>query len=224
MGMRQHQWNIASQDNIKRRPQPMSPRRFVMRIDLMGIRPPIWRRIEASSDLTLDTFHVVIQKAFAWHDCHLHEFSRVDTNRKHTIERFLMPYMLADGEEGIPEENGRLGDVLKNPKDMLMYQYDFGDDWEHRICLEEIRDGNLDLPKAICTAGKRAAPPEDCGGSWGYRMMVGAGSDPTHPDHEETAERICWLLGEDAKLNPERFDLDGVNRMLVDLTPSEHYW
>ena len=57
--------------------------------------------------------------------------------------------------------------------------------------------------------GRRAAPPEDCGGAWGYAELLRVLSDPTHEEH---AERLEWLG--DA-FDPERFDLAVANRSLT---------
>jgi Plasmid pRiA4b ORF-3-like protein len=63
--------------------------------------------------------------------------------------------------------------------------------------------------------GKRACPPEDCGGVWGYASFLEALHDPEHPEHEEMLE---WIGGE---FDPEAFDLDEVNVELQRLTSSE---
>ncbi|RRR67670.1 MAG: hypothetical protein EI684_18625 [Candidatus Viridilinea halotolerans] len=54
----------------------------------------------------------------------------------------------------------------------------------------------------------RAAPPEDCGGIWGYANFLQAITNPEHPDHEEMLD---W--GGEA-FNPEYFDLVDANTML----------
>ena len=85
------------------------------------------------------------------------------------------------------------------------YTYDFGDNWEHKIQLEKIlpRDKNIEYP--ACIAGKRACPPEDCGGIWGYEEFLEAINNPDHEEHEEMLE---WVGGE---FNPEHFDVNEVS-------------
>ena len=92
-----------------------------------------------------------------------------------------------------------------------MYEYDFGDSWEHGIVLEAIVSPDAQAQSPVCLAGKRACPPEDCGGIPGYYMFLDAIQDPRHPDHDEM---LAWL-GE--RFDPEAFDLDTINRELKQL-------
>ena len=50
-----------------------------------------------------------------------------------------------------------------------------------------------------CVEGKRACPPEDCGGPWGYPEFLEAIQNPKHEEHEEMLE---WLGG---KYDPQTF-------------------
>lgn len=63
----------------------------------------------------------------------------------------------------------------------------------------------------VCLAGKRACPPEDCGGIWGYMQLLEALADPQHPEHEEMLE---WVGG---SIDPEAFDLHDINQRLRSL-------
>jgi hypothetical protein len=90
------------------------------------------------------------------------------------------------------------------------YEYDFGDSWEHKILLEKILPFDTKTALPVCIKGKRACPPEDCGGIWGYEELLEAISNPKHPDHENMLE---WLGGE---FDPEEFDLEEINGNLAE--------
>ena len=84
--------------------------------------------------------------------------------------------------------------------------------WDHELLVEKIlpRDEGKRYPR--CLAGKRACPPEDCGGIRGYASFLAAIRDLQHPEHEEMLE---WVGGE---FDPDICDLDEVNRELPRLT------
>ncbi len=89
------------------------------------------------------------------------------------------------------------------------YDYDFGDSWEHELVVEKPKEPLVLNGIATCIAGKRACPPEDCGGVWGYANLLEALADPSHDDHEDSLE---WL-GEE--FDPEAFDPAAVNARLA---------
>jgi hypothetical protein len=86
-----------------------------------------------------------------------------------------------------------------------VYEYDFGDSWEHVIKVEKILPAMPGVRIPLCLAGKRACPPEDCGGAWGYEHLLEVLRDPAHEEHNEMLE---WLGGE---FDPEAFDIDATN-------------
>ena len=53
-------------------------------------------------------------------------------------------------------------------KERFLYQYDFGDNWEHQIRVEAIITSESSSSEPLCISGKRACPPEDCGGAWNF--------------------------------------------------------
>jgi hypothetical protein len=149
-------------------PAPDRVRGFQVRLDLSGIKPPVWRRLVLPGDLTLDRLHDVIQAAMGWMDGHLHTFS---TGSDPRAGSFLTRYDIEEeGEEGIDERDVRLDQVVAAKGDRLWYEYDFGDGWRHVLSVEEV----LDTPPARPTVigGRRACPPEDCGGVWGYSELA----------------------------------------------------
>jgi hypothetical protein len=135
-----------------------TPSVHLLKVQLEGMKPPVWRRLAVPSDITLGSMHDVIQVAFGWHDAHLHAFE------DRSGGRYAPP-----GDFGIPaldEDEAALADILPRSGDRMEYTYDFGDDWLHRITVEEVRpaqDG--EGKRAVCTGGRRALPAaEDLGG------------------------------------------------------------
>lgn len=97
-------------------------------------------------------------------------------------------------------------------RDSFVYEYDFGDSWEHEIVVEKalpVEEGVL-YPR--CLAGKRACPPEDVGGVWGYGDLLMAIKDPTHPEHREMLDRV------DEDFDPAAFDPADGNRRFLGLS------
>ena len=99
-------------------------------------------------------------------------------------------------------------DVLPRKGAKLLYQYDFGDGWEHLIKVVAIRPSEPGEKAPRCLDGERACPPEDCGGPYGYPELLAAIADPKHPNHADLAE---WI-GDD--IDCEAFDLSEVNGIL----------
>jgi len=163
------------------RPERRRPRRpdavtYRVRIDLMGTRPPVWRRLELSSELFLDDLHEILQTAFGWTDSHLHRFASGGSGFDMSAQLYLCPFDVEEGEdEGVPEEEVRLDEVLVEVGEKLHYDYDYGDGWEHVVRLDAVLDLSAGAPVARCTGGRRAGPPEDCGGVGGYEALVAAG-------------------------------------------------
>ena len=166
---------------------------YQIKVSLRGAKPPIWRRLEVPGDTSLAALHDILQIAFDWDDSHLHVFET--------------PYGLfgvADPELGHRSENPvTLEQVAPATGDKVTYTYDFGDDWEHEILVEKIADPQPLAGYPRCTGGRRAAPPDDCGGIWGYHQLIDVIADPAHPDHQQSLE---WLgLDTPADFDPAHF-------------------
>ena len=198
-----------------RRPEVVTLR---IRVDLARTRPPVWRRVEVASDLLLDEVHEILQAAFGWTDSHLHRFGCGPEYYSRETEYYLCPFSVDEGDEGLPEEQVRLDEVLVNVGDKMFYAYDFGDDWQHVLRLEAVLPRDESAPRAICTGGRRPGPAEDCGGVGGYELLVAA-TDPAHPDHEAARAEYAECYGPDVDPQgwaPTQFDIDEVNRVLAD--------
>ena len=151
-----------------RRPQLAEMQLFLMRVDLRHAKPPIWRRLEVRSDLTLDVVHRVLQAAFGWTDSHLWRFSLGGDPFSSSSQVFLCPWDVEEGEwdddDGIPASTVRLDEAVQVPGEILSYVYDYGDNWELTLRLESVLPAAPGTPSAVAVDGRRAAPPEDCGG------------------------------------------------------------
>ena len=128
-----------------------------LRIELQDTDPVIWRQVEVPTSVTLKVLHDIIQAVMGWFNYHLWEF---------TIgkQRYGLPTQEDWGTEPrIESGKVRLHDVLKPGKNVIDYLYDFGDSWEHRITVTNIRpaESGVSYPRYI--AGEWNAPPEDCG-------------------------------------------------------------
>ena len=65
---------------------------YRVRVDIDDADPPIWRRMDLRSDMTLDLLHQVLQVAFDWTDSHLHRFSLGGRAFDRNSQLFLCPY------------------------------------------------------------------------------------------------------------------------------------
>lgn len=170
----------------RRRPRRGDVATYRIRVDLEHASPPIWRRLDVRSDIGLDAFHQVLQAAFAWTDSHLHRFALGDSVFDRDAETFLCPYDAEEGDDGLPAEGVHLDETLTEPGDLLRYCYDYGDSWDLTIALESINPLGHPLsdagPAATCVDGRRAAPPEDCGGLRDAVDLAGVLDDPAHFD------------------------------------------
>lgn len=170
---------------------------YQLKITLRDSKPPIWRRVLAPGSFSLYKLHQVIQLAMGWTDSHLHQF--IINGQYYGIPSS------EDWEPMIDERRYSLSKIASAPKYKFVYEYDFGDSWEHQILVEAIVPAEAGVKYPVCIKGKRACPPEDIGGVWGYDEFLAAIADPSHSEHEMYAE---WI-GED--FDPEEFDIDQIN-------------
>lgn len=184
----------------KKSPKTKAPESiYVLRIDLAHLKPAIWRRLEVPAHITLAQLHRVIQMAFDWDDSHLHGFDIAGQRYGQP-----MPDPFGMDMDDLDERKYRL-DQVAAAGSRFTYTYDFGDDWVHLVKVEKILPPTSGVRYPRCIAGKNAAPPEDCGGPWGYAEMMQALADPTHPERDELLE---WF---DENFDPREFDSDEVN-------------
>jgi hypothetical protein len=149
------------------------------------------------------------QAAMGWTNSHLHSFAFGE-------REYTLPYEEGNLEELRMEDEREmcLSELISEPKQTFHYAYDFGDNWQHRVTLEKILPANPEVKYPLCLDGKRACPPEDCGGVWGYADLVKVLRNPAHPDYKDMR---AWA---GRKFEPEVFD---VTRFSKDLRKLRSY-
>lgn len=179
---------------------------YQFKIALKGLRPPIWRRIQVPETYSFWDLHVAIQDAMGWEDYHLHQFTITDPSTDMKVEIGAPAEDFDDvfDMKILPEWKQKIAEWFSTGNSVAEYTYDFGDGWEHTLKLEKILPKEADATYPRCIGGKRACPPEDCGGVWGYEEKFDILKDKTHEEYEETIE---WL-GDD--FDPEHFDVNEV--------------
>lgn len=193
---------------------------YQLRVVVAGISPLIWRRLLVPADTTIAELHMVLQLAFGWGGQHLHRF--MIGGREYGIS-YVGAVSFRDDAHQV-----RLADLGLRPTERFTYHYDFVDGWCLDLRVEQIVTVEPDRGYPRCTGGRRAGPPEDCGGVWAFL-------DQTQPHRVYDATvRVAEILGllftdgfatageyrdELATLLPllglQRFDRGGLNRALA---------
>jgi hypothetical protein len=163
---------------------------FVLRISLIDIKPQIWRRVEVPISISLGELHRIIRIVMGWRDSRPHSFM---------IEGFLY---------GQAEDAVSLEDLDLREKDRFLYVCGPGNIWEYQILVSRIQAPAGDCPRPRCLGGRRACPPEECGGPRAYAELFGASGTPGTKKGRKAPK---WA--ED--FDPEYFDADSVNESLA---------
>ena len=155
---------------------------YILKIFLYETEPQVWRRVSVPETATFSELHQIIQKAMGWNDEQAHQF-------RHGKGRHLKQVIANTNEQVGP------GDEFTDEKDItlaqfagrrklpvrLMYRYDFFDDWTHELVIEEKKEGENTLKML---GGERACPPEDCGGSFGYKECLAGYAEWMDDDYD----------------------------------------
>ncbi len=196
---------------------------YQLRVVVAGVSPLIWRRLLASATTTIAELHAVLQAAFGWSGQHLHRF--VIYGREYGISYASGPGFRDDAHRVA------LTDLGLRATERFAYHYDFTDDWRLDLRVEQIVAVQVGRSYPRCTGGRRAGPPEGCGGAWAFLEQT-----QPHRVYEATlraAEILGQLLDDEVTqcgadreelagvlplLGLERFDRRALNRTLAGLT------
>lgn len=197
---------------------------YELKISLKGAKPPIWRKVIVPSGINFMQLHNVIQVAMGWYNAHMYEFSFKEFEERITNDaEACEEYEYAVSKEG-KKRMAEVGIPFYMPKSFyakdicidkyiqrspkFKYIYDFGDYWEHTIEVVNIIDAYVGKAP-IVTKFRRACPPEDCGGIYGYYELMELVADPTNPECEQMRE---WL---DQIEYSGEYDIDAVNEEMT---------
>lgn len=161
---------------------------YEIEVFLTATEPRIWRRLHVPANANLGWLHAVLQVAMGWTNSHLHQFicgEHVYADPAAQLEQY-------EGDPPVLDERKTtLREVAPGIRDGLVYEYDFGDSWEHMVIVQDILNAPpSSATTALCLAGARACPPEDCGGLGGYEELLKALKNRKHPEHKSMKE---WL-------------------------------
>ena len=192
--------------NFSTKQKKTPPTAYQLKVSLLYSEPLIWRRVQVPGTMTLSRLHDVIQLCMGWTDSHLHQFM-IGSN-------FYGPADLNDDWSEMKthdETRFKLCDLEGDMRLRFIYEYDFGDGWQHEIEIEKVIAPDEKSPKhPVLLAGERACPPEDIGGVPGYENFLEIMNDPENEEHEELRD---WYGSDD--FDPEYFEMEKINEILI---------
>ena len=185
---------------------PPKERLYQFKVTIKIIKPAIWRRFQ-TRDCTLDKLHEHIQTSMGWTNSHLHHF-KIDGRL------YGDPWLMEESFGEFEYSDSTVATLSKVlPKSgarfQFEYEYDFGDSWWHDVLFEGCLRADPGQRYPLCLEGERACPPEDVGGTSGYKRFVKAIADPQHREH---LENLTWVGG---SYDPEGFDPERATKEMI---------
>jgi hypothetical protein len=172
---------------------------YQIQVTLKDSDPPIWRRIQVPSHITLYRLQRIMQIVMGWENSHLHEFIINGTSYGESHPEY--------GLEMKTERRAKLDDLVPTENTEFIYKYNLDEEWEHLMLVEKIISPTPKVHYPRCVEGERACPPEDCGGILGYKDLLDILKNPEDAEYETTLE---WL----GDFDPNAFDLEAINHEL----------
>ena len=176
-------------------------KKSTLRIELENSEPLIWRELEVPSSLCLTSLAQAILLAFGWNEDHLHQFLESRKNHYATSINELGGTLYPGTKDG---SRYGVSHLLKKQGDSVLFEYDYGDSWYHKVKLKSVADYADYETKAVrLIGGANACPPDDCGGIYRYRHLVELMQKK--PQSSELSEFYDWM---GCKWDPEFFPMD----------------
>jgi hypothetical protein len=200
---------------------------YQLRVWLREISPAIWRRLLVRSDSTIADLHHTIQIVMGWTDFHLHQF--IIHGKSYGVSK-IGGIWFTDNPKQV-----RLGDLELREKGRFLYEYDFGDLWQHEIRIEKRLPLDPKKTYPVCVGGSRSTPPEDCGGPWAFMELKQQYSFYNIAERmleiveSEDLEECRWDYQEEVRellywLKSDKFTRRNLNRRLKQYALNDTEW
>ena len=167
---------------MKPSPTPPLPTIYQLRIVLRGVSPLVWRRLLVHCNTSLAHLHDLLQIAFEWSGEHLYDFRIHGKNY---------------GSNGADTRYMQLRDFRLRCGEGFRYVYNYFADWACDIRLEAVLPCDSTRVYPVCVDGKRAAPPEECAGTWAYMERLDQHRSPPIDAMLVVADTIMVMLEAD---------------------------
>ncbi len=180
-------------------PQTPGQSVFRLRIQLRDVTPVVWRRILVPGSIRMAKLSSILLASMGWNNSHLHAFSIGEKRIGMCFDDYP--------EDEIDETSVTVLQTLREER-RFVFEYHFGDGWDHDVIIEDLTWSYLGLKFGVCLECENACPPDDVGGIHGYGRFLEAVTDPAHQEHDGMTD---WVGG---PFDPAEFDLANVNALL----------
>ncbi|MBS1249661.1 MAG: hypothetical protein MAG431_01241 [Chloroflexi bacterium] len=113
----------------------------------------IWRRIAIPAEQPMSILASAILESVEFDHDHLYQFSY--KNNLGTTNEICHPYM----DRGPSADEVQIGDVPLQPGQIMIYWFDFGDDWKFEVKLEKV-DPDMDISEDTLLEEKGESPEQ----------------------------------------------------------------
>jgi len=195
---------------------------LVLKIELVGTDPPIWRRFQCPAAVPLFTLaDKILAPVMGWlRNYHAYTFvDRTDGAHFGPTKLMTVDMMNVKGHihKMMDDSDVQVGQLLKKKGDTLGWVYNLGDWWEHQIVLEEV----VDSSGVALLGGEMSCPAEDWGGNevWQGTMLNKLPGFCTVDsgcilNYKETGQDKLNYVEGLAVFDPSYFDLDHYKKQL----------
>lgn len=210
--------SLAQITDAKDVTQIMDVELYQLNIQLALDGHEIWRRVLIPANYSFRSLHNLIQIVFDWQNYHSHEFSvaRKDNRNLKIVmddDSDTLEFADSSGDEIVQERFVSLAEIFSQHPEVI-YEYDFGDSWEHIITLEKSITATSQQAKLL--EGKGERPPENIGGLHGFNEYLAMFNDPNSAEDEDFME---WA----ASQKERNFSLDYTNHRLKSILHNYYY-